>query len=53
MTDTTELEKAFDDFLLRMQQPDAPSTLRQKLWLAWKAGAEWTMAEIKKEALKS
>lgn len=48
MTDTTNLERAFESWL-RERRDDL--TLRQQFWLAWKAGAEWAMEEIKREAL--
>lgn len=47
MTDTTELEKAFAAWLAERRDD---LTLKQQFWLAWKAGAEWAMAEIKKTA---
>jgi hypothetical protein len=44
MTDTTKLEAAFDAWL-KARRDDL--TTRQQFWLAWKAGAEWAIAEIK------
>lgn len=47
MTDMTKLEIAFDAWL-KDRRDDL--TLRQQFWLAWKAGAEWVLDEVREKA---
>jgi hypothetical protein len=44
--DTTELEKAFDHWLA---EKPVRKFNRLDYWLAWKADAEWALAEMKAE----
>lgn len=47
---TDELEREFEKVLANT---DMLLTQRQKMWQAFKAGAEWTMNQIQKTAIKS
>lgn len=47
MSDMTKLEQAFDKWL---EERRDDLTLRQQFWLAWKAGAEWAITEVKRNA---
>jgi len=44
-TDTAELNKSFDAWLKERRDN---LTLRQQFWLAWKAGAEWALDEVRR-----
>lgn len=47
MTDTTKLEAAFNSWLRELPHN---LKLRQQFWLAWKAGADWALDEVRERA---
>jgi hypothetical protein len=47
--DTSDLEQTFDAWL-DARDPHASTAQRLSYWFAFKAGAEWAMAEIRKNA---
>ena len=45
--DTTSVEQAFEEFLRTRRDHREGLSARQQLWMAFKAGGDWALAEIR------